>query len=296
MEGEMKKLKGRVAVVTGATNGLGRALAERAAQEGMKVVLADIDKKALAKTQKDLTASGATVLAVVTDVSKVEDVQALAKKALDKFGAVHLLCNAAAVHCPKPLAQATLADWKWVAGVNLFGAAYTTNILLPTMMKQDTECHIVNVAPVYGGFYALPYNGIYNVSEYGLVTMSEILSIELADKYPKIGVTLLAPDYADPTILESERHRPAELRDTAAKETGGEAYPHLDEINDMIAAMSRAETPPGQLAEMAFDAIRKNKFYVFPHPGSKVLMHERLLHIDQQSNPVNILQLMGVAS
>jgi len=294
MEGEMRRLKGRVAVVTGAANGLGRALAERAAQEGMKVVLADIDKKGLARAEKDLTASGATVLAVVTDVSRVEDVQALIKKALDKFGAVHLVCNAAAVHCPKPLAQATLADWKWVAGVNVFGAAYTLNILVPIMIKQDTECHILNVAPVYGGFYALPYNGLYNVSEYGVVTMSEILCIELTDKYPKIGVTLLAPDYADPAILDSERHRPAELRDTPTTETGGEAFPHLDEIKDIIGAMSRAETPPAQLAEMAFDAIRENKFYVFPHPGSKVLMRERLLHIDQQSNPVNILQLMGI--
>jgi NAD(P)-dependent dehydrogenase (short-subunit alcohol dehydrogenase family) len=296
MEGEMKRLKGKVAVVTGSASGLGRALAERAAQEGMKVVLADIDKKALAKTKQDLTASGASVLAVVTDVSKVEDVQALAKKTLDEFGAVHLLCNAAAVHCPKPLVQATLADWKWVAGVNLFGAAYTINILLPTMMKQDTECHIVNVAPVYGGFYALPYNGLYNVSEYGVVTMSEILSIELTDKYPKIGVTLLAPEYADRAILDSERHRPAELRNAAAEEVGGEAFPHLDEVNDLMRAMSRAETPPGQLAEMAFDAIREGKFYVFPHPGSKVLMRERLAHIDDQSNPVNILQLMGIAS
>ena len=291
----MKRLKGKVAVVTGAANGLGRALAERSAQEGMKVVLADSDKNALAKTERDLTASGASVLAVVTDVSKVEDVQALAKKTLDTFAAVHLLCNAAAVHCPKPLTQATLADWKWVTGVNLFGAAYTINTLLPTMMKQDNECHIVNVAPVYGGFYALPYNGLYNVSEYGIVTMSEILSIELTDKYPKIGVTLLAPDYADPAILDSERHRPAELRDAAAEETGGEAFPHLDEINGLIGAMSRAETPAGRLAEMAFDAIRAGKFYVFPHPGSKVLMRERLAHIDDQSNPVNILQLMGVA-
>ena len=159
----------------------------------MKVVLADIDKKALAKVEKDLKAAGASVLAVVTDVSKVEDVQALAKKTLDKFGAVHLLCNAAAVHCLKPLAEATLADWKWVARRESVWASSTAlRHLLPIMIKQDTECHIVNMAPVLGGFYALPFNGPYNVSEFGVVTLSEILSIELTDKYPKIGVTLLA--------------------------------------------------------------------------------------------------------
>lgn len=291
----MEKLKGKVAVITGAADGLGRALAERAAQQGMQVVLADIDKKGLAKVQKGLKAVGASVLAVATDVSKLEDVQALAKKALAKFGAVHLLCNAAAVHCPKPLAQVSLADWQWVAGVDLFGPIYTLAVLVPIMIKQDTECHIVNVAPVYGGFYPLPFNGPYNVSEFGVVTMSEILCIELTDKHPKIGVSLLAPEYAGTAILDSERHRPAELRD-AAKATGGEAIPHLDEMQGFIRATSQAETPPERLAEMAFDAIRANKFYVFPHPGSKVIIRDRLKRIDEQANPVNIVQLTSIGS
>lgn len=98
----MKEFKGKVAVITGSASGIGRALAQRSAQEGMKVVLADIDKKALAQTQKDLKAAGASVLAVSTDVSKAEDVEALAKKTLDTFGAVHLLCNTAGVHIPTP--------------------------------------------------------------------------------------------------------------------------------------------------------------------------------------------------
>ena len=98
----MKKFKGKVAVITGASSGIGRALAQRCAKEGMKVVIADIDKKALAQAEKDLKAAGASVLAVMTDVSKPEDVEALAKKTLDTFGAVHLLCNAAGVHTLLP--------------------------------------------------------------------------------------------------------------------------------------------------------------------------------------------------
>lgn len=292
----MKKLKGKVAVITGAASGLGRALAERAAQEGMNVVLADMDGEDLARVEKDLTASGATALAVATDVSRLEEVQALAQKALDRFGAVHLLCNAAAVHCPKPLAQVTLADWQWVAGVNLFGPIYTLAVLVPIMIEQDTECHIVNVAPVYGGFYPLPFNGPYNVSEFGLVTLSEILSIELTDKFPQIGVSLLSPEYADAAILDSEGHRPARLREAAAQDVGGAAIPHLDEIEGFIRATAQAETCPDRLAEMAFDAIRENKFYVFPHPSSKVIIRERLKHIDEQTNPVNILQLTSIGS
>lgn len=290
----MKRLKGKVAVITGAANGLGHALAERAAREGMKVVVADIDKKGLAQVEKALAASGATVLARLTDVSNLEDVQALVKQTIDKFGAVHLVCNAAGVHCLKPLAQTTLDDWKWVAGVDLYGPIYTLALLVPIMMKQDTECHIVNVAPVYGGFYPLPFNGPYNVSAFGLVTLSEVLYIEMADKHPKIGVTLFAPEYADPAILESERYRPDRFKD-AGEKTAGEDVPHLNEIQDLIAATSQTEMPVEKQAELVFDAIRANKFYIFPHPSSKVLIHERLAHIDNQSNPMNILQLMGIA-
>jgi NAD(P)-dependent dehydrogenase (short-subunit alcohol dehydrogenase family) len=296
MEGEMRRFKGKVAVITGAATGVGRALAERSAKEGMKVVLADIDKKALNQTAKSLEAAGADVLAVVTDVSNVEEVQALAKKTLDKFGAVHLLCNTAAVHYLTPLTEASLADWKWVIGVNLYGHIHTVAVFLPTMIMQDTECHIVNTAPVLGGFVALPFNGPYNVSEFGIVTLSEILSLELAAKKLKIGVSLLSPEYADTAILASEQHRPAELRNAEVKGPAGQASPDFAMVASIIESSSRAETCPDHLAEIVFGAIRENKFYVFPHPTSKVIMRERLGHIDQVTNPENILALMGVVS
>jgi NAD(P)-dependent dehydrogenase (short-subunit alcohol dehydrogenase family) len=292
----MKKFKGKVAVITGASSGIGRALAERCAQEGMKVVLADTDKKALAKTEKDLKAAGASVLAVSTDVSKAEAVEALAKKTLDTFGAVHLLCNTAGVHSPTPLAETTLADWKWVIGVNLNGAIYSLVYFLPTMIKQDTECHIVNTASVLGGLYALPYNGPYNVSEFGLVTLSETLCLELAGMHPKVKVSFLCPDYADSGILDSERHRPAELRNAPAKGKGGEADPNFEKIKDIIQATVQAETPPQQLADIVFEAIKEEKFYIFPHPTSKVIIGDRLERVQQQRNPENILKLMGIVS
>jgi NADP-dependent 3-hydroxy acid dehydrogenase YdfG len=291
----MKELEGKAAVVTGAAGGIGFALAEHCVQEGMKVVLADIDEKALATAQQKLKATGASVLAVVTDVSNVEDVQALARKTVDEFGAVHLLCNTAAVHFLTPLTEASLADWKWVLGVNLYGVIHSVATFLPIMFQQDTECHILNTAPVLGGFYALPFNGPYNVSEFGIVTLSEILFLELSAKKLKVGVSLLSPEYADTTILDSERHRPAELRDASARETAGQANPHFEKIAEMVRATSQAEVSPERLAQMAFSAIREDKFYVFPHPSSKVLMHERLDHIDQQTNPENILKLMGIA-
>ncbi len=292
----MKKFKGKVAVITGASKGIGHALAERCAQEGMKVVVADIDKKALAKTEKDLKAAGATVLAVMTDVSKPEDMEALAKKTIDTFGAVHLLCNAVGVHTLTPIAESTLADWQWVIGVNLYGAIYGVEAFLPIMMKQDTECHIVNVTSVLGGLYALPFNGPYNVSQYGLITFFEILHQELTAMHPKIKVSVICPDYADTGILESERHRPAELKNAAAKANRGEESPNFEKIKGIIEATLRAETPPEQLADMVFDSIQSEKFYNFPHPTSKVIIADRLARIMEPRNPENILKLMGMVS
>ncbi len=292
----MKKFKGKVAVITGASSGIGRALSERCAQEGMKVVIADIDKKALAKTAKDLKAAGATVLAVTTDVSKPEDMEALAKKTIDKFGAVHLLCNAVGVHTLTPIAESTLADWQWVIGVNLNGAIYGISAFLPIMMKQDTECHIVNVTSVLGGLYALPYNGPYNVSQYGLITFSEMLYQELTAMYPKIKVSVICPDYADTGILDSERNRPGELKNASAKAKRGEADPNFEKIKGIIEATLRAETPPEQLADMVFEAIKAEKFYNFPHPTSKVIIADRLARVMEPRNPENILKMMGMVS
>lgn len=292
----MKKFKGKVAVITGASSGIGRALAERCAQEGMKVVIADTDKKALAQTEKDLKASGASVLAVSTDVSKPGEVEALAKKTIDTFGAVHLLCNAVGVHTLAPLSETTLADWQWVIGVNLNGTIYSVEAFLPFMFKQDTECHIVNTTSVLGGFYALPFNGPYNLSEFALVTLSETLYLELATLHPKVKVSVLSPDYADTGIMDSELHRPAELKNAPAKAKAGEANPNFEKIKDIIQATVQAETPPEQLADMVFEAIKAEKFYIFPHPTSNVIMADRLGRVLEQRNPENILKMMGMVS
>jgi len=291
----MNEFDGKVAVITGAAGGIGRALAGRCAQEGMKVVLADAEQAPLAQAEKDLRAAGAAVLAVVTDVSNPEDVEALVNKTLDAFGQVHLLCNTAAVHCPKPLAEATLADWKWVTGVNLYGAIHTLAFFVPVMLKQDTECHIVNTASVLGGFHALPFDGPYNVSQFGVVTLTETLYLELSQMYPKVKVSLLCPEYSNAGILDSEQHRPAALRNDPAGGPAGEATPHLEEIKNLIRAAAQADTAPEQLAAMTFDAIREERFYIIPHPEAKIIMRDRLDRVNQQRNPENILSLMGMA-
>jgi len=120
----MKEFRSRVAVITGAASGIGRGMAERCAQEGVKVVLADIDETALTQADNELKAKGATTLAVSTDVSKARDVEALAHKTLEAFGVVHLLCNNAGVIAGTSVWESSLADWQWVMGVNLWGVIH----------------------------------------------------------------------------------------------------------------------------------------------------------------------------
>ena len=157
-----------VAVITGAASGIGRGMAKRFAAEGMSVVLADIEVEPLAKLETDLRATGATVLAVRTDVSNADDVENLAVQTLDTFGAVHILCNNAGVVCSRPIWEHTLADWEWVLGVNLWGVVHGIRAFVPRMLTQETECHIVNTASILG-LVRGPGEGIYKVSKHAVV-------------------------------------------------------------------------------------------------------------------------------
>src|SRR5215813_6828456 len=146
----MKEFRGKVAVITGGASGIGRGLAERCAKEGMKIVLADVEKSALAQAERELKDTGAEVVAVRTDVSKPEDVDALARRTLGAFGAAHMLFNNAGVGAGSTVWESTLEDWQWVMGVNLWGVIHGVRTFVPLMLKQGDECHIVNTASMAG--------------------------------------------------------------------------------------------------------------------------------------------------
>ena len=197
----MKEFQGKVAVVTGAASGIGRALAERCAQEGMRVVLAGINEQTLMQASQELQAIGASVLAVQTDVSKAADVEALAQKAFDTYGAVHLLFNNAGVGAGISLWESTLADWEWTLGVNLWGVIYGIRAFVPRMLEQDTEGHIVNTASI-AGLVSGPGLGIYRMTKHGVVTLSETLYHELALRGAKVKVSVLCPGFVNTRIMD----------------------------------------------------------------------------------------------
>jgi NAD(P)-dependent dehydrogenase (short-subunit alcohol dehydrogenase family) len=244
----MREFKDRVAVVTGGASGIGRAMAERFAAEGMKVVLADIEEGPLAKAESEMKASGATVLAMPTDVSKASDVEALAKKTTDAFGAVHVLCNNAGVGPVMGASwELTEADWQWVLGVNLWGALHGIRVFLPVILKQDSEGHIVNTASM-AGLLSAPWGATYGVAKHGIVTLSESLHRELAMVGAKVKVSVLCPAWVKTQLMDGDRNRPAALQNEPGQETYILPHPEWKEqVRDRMEGIMEERNPTTDL-------------------------------------------------
>jgi len=281
----MKDFKGKVAVITGAASGIGYGLAERCAQEGMKVVLAGINENTLKKAEKDIKKTGATTLVVKTDVSKPGDVEALAKKTLDTFGAVHLLFNNAGVGAGLSVWGSTLADWQWTLGVNLWGVIYGVHFFVPIMLKQNTECHIVNTASA-SGLLTIGGNSPYIVTKHGVVALSETLYRELAMMGNKnVGVSVLCPGFIRTRVMDCERNRPKELQNKPG-EGMDMSNPAVQGYMQYMTQAIENGMPPQQVADIVFSAIKEKKFYILPNAElAKPAIQTRMEDILQERNP-----------
>jgi NAD(P)-dependent dehydrogenase (short-subunit alcohol dehydrogenase family) len=210
----VKELTGKTAVVTGGASGIGRAMADRFATEGMNVVIADVDPDALSAAEAEIRANGASVASKRTDVRSGEDVEALAKFAVDAFGGVNVLCNNAGIGIGGAIWQQTVQDWEWMLGVNLMGVVHGIRAFVPIMIAQEDECHVVNTASA-AGLTVRPFLGMYAATKHAVVALSEALYHETKFTGAKIGVSVLCPAVVNTRIGESERNRPASLENDA---------------------------------------------------------------------------------
>jgi NAD(P)-dependent dehydrogenase (short-subunit alcohol dehydrogenase family) len=277
----MKELKGKVAVITGAASGIGRGIAEHCVKKEMKVVLADVEETALRETEKTLQAKGATVLAIRTDVSKANDIETLARKTLEAFGAVHLLFNNAGVQTRKTIWESTLADWEWVINVNLWGVIHGVRVFVPIMLNQQTECHVVNTASAVG-LISGPAIGTYRVTKSGVVSLSETLYLELQQRNVPIGVSVLCPSFVRSRLNEAERNRPAGLWNPPAENP---PTPEEQALERLFQEMNQSGITPEQCAELVFKAIQQNTFYILTHPELSTAIQRRMEDILQGRNP-----------
>ncbi len=258
-------LSGRVGVVTGGGSGIGRALAEALAREGMRLVVADVDESGMAATVAAIRAGGGEAIAVRTDVSDLEQVRALADRAWAAFGGVHVLCNNAGVAVWGGLETATQRDWQWVLGVNLWGVIHGLLAFLPRMIDQGQGGHVVNTASM-AGLIASQGLGVYNTSKYAVVGLSETLAKDLRPY--GIGVSVLCPMGVATGIQTSERNRPAHLRNAAPSTT------------EPVELMGRT-LAPGEVAVAVVAAIRVNQLYVITHEEGLEPLRRRSQRLEQ---------------
>jgi NAD(P)-dependent dehydrogenase (short-subunit alcohol dehydrogenase family) len=257
----MDELSGKVAVVTGGASGIGLAMTRAFLDEGMKVVVADIEADVLAEAVAGLP-DGSEVEAVVCDVADAAQVDALRDRAVERFGTAHVICNNAGVSAGGPVWEHTDEDWQWVLGVNLFGVIHGIRAFTPLFIAQG-EGHVVNTASM-AGLTSMPFSSMYNVSKHGVVTLSETLFADLAmTGNADVGVSVLCPGWVQTRIHEAGRNRP---EGAATAEVDEERAAMRAGFADYIGSLIASGLEPAEVAAMVVDAIRTRRFYILTHP------------------------------
>jgi NAD(P)-dependent dehydrogenase (short-subunit alcohol dehydrogenase family) len=264
-------LEGRTAVVTGAASGIGRAMAERFAAAGMRVVLGDVEAGPLEEVATALRDGGADVEPVVVDVSDGAAVDALAAAA----GTTHLLCNNAGVGGGGPVAELAAADWEWVLGVNLWGVIHGLRAFLPGMLAHGEPAHVVNTASM-AGLVAGPMMGPYNATKFAVVAISETLHHEMSMTGSNVGVSVLCPGWVNTRIHQSGRNRPA---------AAGPAREVRPERAAMMAAVLASGLDPAEVAVQVERAVLDGRFWILTHPEMKEGIERRMRSILDEENP-----------
>ncbi len=254
----MKDFTGRTAVITGGASGIGLATAERLAAEGMQIVLADIEERALDEQTARLAADGVTVAGLVTDTADISSVRSLAAAVHERFGNVHFLFNNAGVGGGGPMLEPDDLDmWEWTLGVNLYGVIHGIKAFGSSMVAHGEPCHIVNTASM-AGLLPTPGLGSYTASKYAVVAMSETLSLETADT--NLTVSVLCPGFVQTGIAESDRNLPEHM--VSLEEPTADMEMMRAAMRDLVAS----GIPPSEVADRVFEAARDGRFYVLPHP------------------------------
>ncbi len=290
-------LEGRVAVVTGGGGGLGRALGERFAQEGMRVVLADVQPAVLDATVADLRERGHDVTGVVTDVSKWEQVEALRDAAIAAYGRVHVLCNNAGigVGAEGRLWEHELNDWRWGIGVNLYGVIHGINAFVPHMIEHGEAAHVVNTSSPNGGITPILGTPEYSVTKGAVVTLTEVLDAQLVDAGTAVRASLLfpGPHMLRTGLFDAWKTRPAEL----AKEKPRSKDPVTIEEYEEIMRQAGVEveyTPVEEVAARVVDAIRAGDFWIFaPSERSDEQIRAKAESLLKRENPTYVRAVAG---
>src|SRR3954465_10114673 len=277
----MQELKGKVAVVTGAASGLGRAMALAFADEGMHVALGDV--AGVSDTFAQVEAKGVSAVALKVDVSRQEDVERFAQLVDRDLGGADLVCNNAGV---SPLAAAwegSLGDWQWIVGVNLWGVIHGVRSFVPRLLARNSG-HVINTASV-SGLINPPGAAAYNATKHAVVAYSETLYHDLRERGSAVGVSVLCPAYVPTGIADSERNRPAGVEPTVKT-------PETQAREAMLKkAVASGRLSADDVARAVVRAVKDERFYVLTHPRIKGAIRARMEDILEERAPRNPMAL-----
>jgi NAD(P)-dependent dehydrogenase (short-subunit alcohol dehydrogenase family) len=277
----MNKFRGKTAVITGGASGIGRAMGELFAKQGMNLVLADIEQTALDNTVAALRGDGYNCEGVVTDVSRADEVERLADAAMDWFGGIHIACNNAGVLAGGLLWEGSLADYQWLMDVNVWGVVHGIRSFVPRMQQQGGDCHIVNTASM-AALTAMPYTGIYNMTKHAVLALSETLYHELAFHAPNVKVSILCPEAINTGIAAAQRNRPERYCGEGDIVESGER----DRIMQVLADSVAAGIGPEVMAKRVLEAIREERFYILSEEDAwRKTANTRLDDVREGRNP-----------
>ena len=282
----MQQLENKIAVITGGASGFGLEFARYAARQGMRLVLADVQQDALEVAKAELETAGVHVIAIQTDVSRAEQIDALAALTVARFGIPHLLFNNAGVGAGGLLWEHSLQDWEWLINVNLMGVAHGVRVFVPLMLqaaKKDPlfKAHIVNTASM-AGLVNAPNMGAYNVTKHAVVSLSETLYQDLALVTEQIKCSVLCPYFVPTGISHSSRNRPEELKHSMPPTRSQSIAQAMSDK-----AVSSGKVTAAQVAEKVFEAIDQGQFYIFSHPNALQAVQTRLQDVLQARNPTD---------
>jgi NAD(P)-dependent dehydrogenase (short-subunit alcohol dehydrogenase family) len=292
-------LAGRVAVVTGGASGIGRAMGERFAAEGMHVVLGDVEAPALDATVAELRGRGLDVTGVTTDVADYDSVVALRDAALSAHGGVHVLCNNAGVGAGAEgrMWDHELNDWRWALGVNVWGVIHGIKAFLPGMVERGEPGHVVNTSSGNGGIAPLPSTPIYALTKSAVVTLSESLHAQLqaSGAGERIGASVLfpGPHMLRTGLFSSWRNRPPELANATPRSTPPTTIESFEK-RMADAGVEIAYTPVEEVADRVVEAIRHRTFWILP-PSERTdaQIDARAASMRSRSNPTYMTDLTG---
>lgn len=277
----MKVFKNKVALITGAGHGFGRALSLEAAQRGMKLAIADIDKKALCKTENDIKKTGAKVISIPTDVTEEKDIDAMVKKTMAEYGEINLLINSAGVAIPGPIWELPTRDWEWILHADLMSQVWALKRVIPIMRKQKGHGDILNVASM-AGLITSPLMPTYYATKFAVVGMTEAVEYDLQAEEANVGLHVFCPAFVQTDLYHTEEHRPEKYTDKSDPYYSSEIFKEGQKQakKDITTGM-----PLDNVPKIIFKALEDDKFYILTHPGMNPAIVARAKNIPSGKGP-----------